>query len=80
MCVCMHVHSLHLHVCVCVCVCMVYACYYDLVDQCTQLCIQQVQASHILVKHKESRRPSSWKQENISRSKDEALEILKGIK
>lgn len=39
----------------------------------------QVRASHLLVKHTESRRPSSWKQERITRSKDEALEIIKGI-
>ena len=38
----------------------------------------QVRASHLLVKHTGSRRPSSWKQEVITRSKDEALEILKG--
>ena len=37
----------------------------------------QVQASHLLVKHRESRRPSSWKQDKIIRSKEEALEILK---
>ncbi|XP_057290386.1 peptidyl-prolyl cis-trans isomerase NIMA-interacting 1-like [Hydractinia symbiolongicarpus] len=40
----------------------------------------QVRASHLLVKHTESRRPSSWKQEVISRSKDEALEIIKGYR
>ena len=39
----------------------------------------QVRASHLLVKHTESRRPSSWKQETITRSKNEALEIIKGI-
>ena len=39
---------------------------------------EQVQASHLLVKHRESRRPSSWKEANITRSKEEALEILKG--
>lgn len=39
----------------------------------------QVRASHLLVKHTESRRPSSWKQDKITRSKDEALEIIKGI-
>ena len=38
----------------------------------------KVQASHLLVKHKDSRRPSSWREENITRAKDEALEILKG--
>jgi NIMA-interacting peptidyl-prolyl cis-trans isomerase 1 len=40
----------------------------------------KVRASHLLVKHDESRRPSSWRQDKITRSKDEALEILKGIK
>ena len=40
----------------------------------------KVQASHLLVKHKDSRRPSSWREENITRTKDEALEILKGDK
>ena len=38
----------------------------------------KVRASHLLVKHDESRRPSSWRQDKITRSKDEALEILKG--
>ncbi|KAJ3476204.1 hypothetical protein NLI96_g11319 [Meripilus lineatus] len=38
----------------------------------------QVRASHLLVKHSGSRRPSSWKEENITRSKEEAIEILKG--
>ena len=40
---------------------------------------QRVRASHLLVKHNQSRRPSSWKQDKITRSKDEALEIIKGI-
>jgi len=38
----------------------------------------QVRGSHLLVKHRDSRRPSSWREENITRSKEEALEILKG--
>lgn len=38
--------------------------------------ISSVQCSHILVKHRESRRPSSWRQENITKSKDEALKEL----
>lgn len=37
----------------------------------------KVCCSHILVKHAGSRRPSSWREENITRSKEEALEILK---
>lgn len=36
-----------------------------------------VRASHILVKHRDSRRPSSWRQENITRTKEEAIEELK---
>ncbi|BGO92874.1 Peptidyl-prolyl cis-trans isomerase, PpiC-type [Rhodotorula toruloides NP11] len=38
----------------------------------------KIRASHLLVKHSGSRRPASWRQANITRSKDEALEILKG--
>lgn len=37
-----------------------------------------VQASHLLVKHRDSRRPSSWREENITRSKEEAIKILEG--
>jgi len=36
----------------------------------------KVKASHLLVKHKDSRRPSSWREENITRSKEEAIKIL----
>lgn len=39
---------------------------------------EKVQASHLLVKHSKSRRPSSWREENITRSKDEARKILQG--
>jgi NIMA-interacting peptidyl-prolyl cis-trans isomerase 1 len=35
-----------------------------------------VTCSHLLVKHKDSRRPSSWRQESITKSKDEALKEL----
>jgi len=38
----------------------------------------QVRASHLLIKHSGSRRPSSWKEANITRSKEEAIEILRG--
>jgi len=37
----------------------------------------QIRASHLLIKHKGSRRPSSWKETNITRSKEEAIEILR---
>ncbi|KAH8119735.1 rotamase-domain-containing protein [Phellopilus nigrolimitatus] len=36
----------------------------------------QVRASHLLVKHRGSRRPSSWREEKITRSKEEAIELL----
>lgn len=32
----------------------------------------------MLVKHRDSRRPSSWKEPEIRRTKEEALEILRG--
>ncbi|KAJ3575248.1 hypothetical protein NP233_g1216 [Leucocoprinus birnbaumii] len=40
----------------------------------------QVRASHLLVKHKDSRRPSSWKEAKITRTKEEAIEILQKYK
>ncbi|KAI9459640.1 rotamase-domain-containing protein [Lactarius psammicola] len=39
---------------------------------------EKVRASHILVKHSGSRRPSSWKEPKITRSKEEAIAILEG--
>jgi NIMA-interacting peptidyl-prolyl cis-trans isomerase 1 len=39
---------------------------------------KKVQCLHILVKHSKSRNPSSWRTENITRSKEEARKILKG--
>ncbi|KAF9427508.1 hypothetical protein BGZ94_004773 [Podila epigama] len=41
--------------------------------------LQKIRASHLLVKHAESRRPSSWREATITRTKDEALERLKGF-
>ncbi|CAG8752935.1 1728_t:CDS:2, partial [Ambispora leptoticha] len=41
---------------------------------------QQIRASHLLVKHKESRRPSSWKEPNITRTKEEALKLIEGYR
>jgi len=40
----------------------------------------QVRASHLLVKWSGSRRPASWKDNNITRSKAEALDILNSYK
>ncbi|KAG6452317.1 putative peptidyl-prolyl cis-trans isomerase dodo [Manduca sexta] len=37
---------------------------------------REVQCSHLLVKHAGSRRPSSWREENITRNKEEAVELL----
>lgn len=36
----------------------------------------KVRASHLLVKHNKSRRPSSWREENITRSEDEARRLI----
>ncbi|ONH66861.1 Peptidyl-prolyl cis-trans isomerase pin1 [Cyberlindnera fabianii] len=37
----------------------------------------KVRAAHLLIKHNGSRRPASWKSDKITRSKEEAIEILK---
>ncbi|XP_065829920.1 peptidyl-prolyl cis-trans isomerase NIMA-interacting 1-like [Oscarella lobularis] len=36
----------------------------------------EIQASHLLVKHRESRRPASWKSDKITRTKEEALSMI----
>lgn len=38
----------------------------------------KIRASHLLIKHNGSRRPSSWREKDITRSKEDAIEILKG--
>ncbi|KAJ1758436.1 peptidyl-prolyl cis-trans isomerase Pin1 [Coemansia sp. RSA 2523] len=38
----------------------------------------QLGAKHILAKHRGSRRPSSWREENITRSESEAHDIITG--
>mmetsp|Transcript_8147 Transcript_8147/g.15760 ORF Transcript_8147/g.15760 Transcript_8147/m.15760 type:complete len:114 (-) Transcript_8147:232-573(-) len=40
----------------------------------------KVRASHLLVKHQGSRRPSSWKEANITRSKEEAIAMLQSFR
>jgi len=37
---------------------------------------EKIRAAHLLVKHRESRRPSSWREFRITRTKYEAKEIL----
>jgi len=37
-----------------------------------------IRCAHLLVKHKDSRRPSSWREAQITRTKDEAMNIMKG--
>ncbi|KAJ5238439.1 Peptidyl-prolyl cis-trans isomerase PpiC-type [Penicillium chermesinum] len=37
----------------------------------------KIRCSHLLIKHRDSRRPSSWREAEITRSKEEAIEILK---
>ena len=41
---------------------------------------EQVQVLHILKKHAGSRRPSSWREENITQSKDEAIRQITEIR
>lgn len=36
----------------------------------------KIRCAHVLVKHRDSRRPSSWRQAKITRSKEEARSIL----
>ncbi|KAJ3107745.1 hypothetical protein HDU97_003415 [Phlyctochytrium planicorne] len=40
--------------------------------------VDEARASHILVKHRDSRRPASWRQDPITRTKEEAYEIVRG--
>ncbi|KAI3646331.1 hypothetical protein MP228_009259 [Amoeboaphelidium protococcarum] len=37
---------------------------------------QEVRASHLLVKHSKSRRPSSWRQETITISQEDAMKLI----
>ncbi|CAH8590742.1 unnamed protein product [Dicrocoelium dendriticum] len=41
---------------------------------------EEIRCLHLLVKHRGSRRPSSWKEANITRSEEDALTIIKGFK
>jgi NIMA-interacting peptidyl-prolyl cis-trans isomerase 1 len=41
--------------------------------------VSEVRASHILKKHNKSRRPSSWRCEVITQSKDESISQIKSI-
>ncbi|KAI0850285.1 rotamase-domain-containing protein [Daldinia vernicosa] len=38
----------------------------------------KIRAAHLLVKHRDSRRPASWRESNITRTKEEAMAIIKG--
>ncbi|KAI5357058.1 putative peptidyl-prolyl cis-trans isomerase, PpiC-type, WW domain, WW domain superfamily [Septoria linicola] len=38
----------------------------------------KIRAAHLLVKHKNSRRPSSWRESEITRSKEDAMDIIRG--
>jgi peptidyl-prolyl cis-trans isomerase NIMA-interacting 1 len=38
----------------------------------------KIRAAHLLVKHRGSRRPSSWREAEITRSKDDAINIIQG--
>jgi NIMA-interacting peptidyl-prolyl cis-trans isomerase 1 len=38
----------------------------------------KIRCAHLLIKHRESRRPSSWRESRITRSKEDAMQILLG--
>ncbi|KAK8046233.1 putative parvulin (peptidylprolyl isomerase) [Apiospora saccharicola] len=38
----------------------------------------KIRAAHLLVKHRDSRRPASWRESEITRTKDEARSIIQG--
>lgn len=40
----------------------------------------KIRAAHLLVKHRDSRKPSSWREAEITRSKEDAMEIIKGYR
>jgi len=41
---------------------------------------EKIRCSHLLVKHNQSRRPSSWREEKITRTKEEALALIHDYK
>jgi len=41
---------------------------------------EKVQCSHLLVKHEGSRKPTSWRSKNITRTREEALELQEGYR
>ena len=38
----------------------------------------KIRAAHLLIKHKDSRKPSSWREAQITRTKEEAISTLLG--
>ncbi|KAF2844847.1 rotamase-domain-containing protein [Plenodomus tracheiphilus IPT5] len=38
----------------------------------------KIRCAHLLVKHADSRRPASWREPKITRSKEDAIELIKG--
>lgn len=38
----------------------------------------KIRCAHLLVKHSQSRRPASWREAQITRSKDDAMNIIRG--
>lgn len=46
----------------------------------TLIKMSQVRCRHVLVKHQGSRRPASWKSDRITRTKEQALELLAGYR
>jgi NIMA-interacting peptidyl-prolyl cis-trans isomerase 1 len=53
---------------------------YDRHDEAVEAQEQVVRASHILVKHRGSRNPSSWKEPVVSRSEEEAMDSIQELR
>ncbi|KAI2806647.1 hypothetical protein RDWZM_006460 [Blomia tropicalis] len=41
---------------------------------------EKIRCSHLLVKHRGSRRPSSWRESEVTRSKDDAMALIQDYK
>jgi peptidyl-prolyl cis-trans isomerase NIMA-interacting 1 len=42
--------------------------------------LKMYKASHLLVKHRDVRNPSSWKEKTVTRSPEEALSVVKAFR
>lgn len=62
---------------ICILSCHIYSPLFN--ARAGMCCHQQASAKHILCKHKDSRRPSSWREKEITRTVEEATAIIEGV-